>query len=147
MSNLLAALAWIDTHGDRDGDGFVEYQRMTERGLANQGWKDSFDSIFHADGTPAEGPIALCEVQAYVFAAKRGAARIARRLGEEDRAAGLEREAEALRQRFEDRFWLDELGASTGARRPQAAVPALVQCRQCLVRRYRRAERRPPGAM
>jgi glycogen debranching enzyme len=83
---------------------------MTERGLANQGWKDSFDSIFHADGTPAEGPIALCEVQAYVFAAKRGAARIARRLGEEDRAAGLEREAEAMRQRFEDRFWLDELG-------------------------------------
>jgi len=108
--NLLAALAWIDTYGDRDGDGFVEYQRMTERGLANQGWKDSFDSIFHADGTPAEGPIALCEVQAYVFAAKRGAARIARRLGEEDRAAGLEREAEAMRQRFEDRFWLDELG-------------------------------------
>jgi glycogen debranching enzyme len=64
--NILAALGWIDTYGDADADGFVEYQRMTERGLANQGWKDSFDSIFHADGSGAEGPIALCEVQAYV---------------------------------------------------------------------------------
>jgi glycogen debranching enzyme len=107
--NVTAALGWIDGHGDRDGDGFVEYQRMTERGLANQGWKDSFDSVFHADGSPAEGPIALCEVQAYVFGAKRGAAALARALGEETRAADLERDAEALRQRFEDRFWLDDL--------------------------------------
>ena len=74
--NVKAALAWIDGAGDPDGDGFVEYARMTEKGLANQGWKDSFDSIFHADGKTAEGPIALCEVQAYVFAAKRGAARL-----------------------------------------------------------------------
>jgi glycogen debranching enzyme len=108
--NLKAALAWIDQHGDMDGDGFVEYQRMTEKGLANQGWKDSFDSIFHADGSGAEGPIALCEVQAYVFAAKRGAAGIARALGEAELGAALEREAEALRQRFEDAFWLDDLG-------------------------------------
>ena len=71
--NIKAALDWIDGPGDLDGDGFVEYPRMTERGLANQGWKDSFDSIFHADGSAAEGPIALCEVQAYVFAAKRAA--------------------------------------------------------------------------
>ena len=84
--NVKAALAWIDDHGDVDGDGFVEYARMTERGLANQGWKDSFDSIFHADGSAAEGPIALCEVQAYVFAAKRAAAEMAEALGEE--AAG-----------------------------------------------------------
>ena len=107
--NVLAALEWIDTHGDADGDGFVEYQRMTDRGLANQGWKDSFDSIFHADGSGAEGPIALCEVQAYVFAAKKGAAHIALMLGEAKRAVALEREAETLRQRFEDRFWLDDL--------------------------------------
>jgi glycogen debranching enzyme len=106
--NLKAALGWIDTYGDLDGDGFVEYARMTERGLANQGWKDSFDSIFHADGSAAEGPIALCEVQAYVFAAKRAAAMMAQALGEE--ATGYGREAEAMRQRFEDRFWIEEMG-------------------------------------
>jgi len=107
--HIRGALGWIDGAGDPDGDGFVEYARMTERGLANQGWKDSFDSIFHADGSAAEGPIALCEVQAYVFAAKLGAAEIARALGDTVTAAALEREAEALRQRFEDRFWLEEL--------------------------------------
>ena len=105
-----AALAWLDGPGDRDGDGFVEYQRMTERGLANQGWKDSFDSIFHADGRLAEGPIALCEVQAYVFAARRSAAAIARALGLPDRADALERQAQALRERFEDQFWIEDLG-------------------------------------
>ena len=108
--NIRAALAWIDGSGDPDGDGFVEYARMTERGLANQGWKDSFDSIFHADGSSAEGPIALCEVQAYVFAAKQGAAEIARALGDDEMAQRLLREAEAMRQRFEDQFWLDDLG-------------------------------------
>lgn len=108
--NLRAALAWIDQWGDMDGDGFVEYARMTDRGLANQGWKDSFDSVFHADGRAAEGPIALCEVQAYVFAAKRGAAGIAEALGEVELSRSLAADAEALRQRFEDRFWVDELG-------------------------------------
>jgi len=108
--NIAAALAWMDEWGDPDGDGFVEYARMTDRGLANQGWKDSFDSIFHADGRPAEGPIALCEVQAYVFAAKEGAAAIARALGDIERAEALVREAEAMRQRFEDRFWIEEIG-------------------------------------
>ena len=83
---------------------------MTERGLANQGWKDSFDSIFHADGSAAEGPIALCEVQAYVFAAKKGGRAYCATLGEAARSVALEREAEAMRQRFEDRFWLDDLG-------------------------------------
>jgi glycogen debranching enzyme len=106
--NVQAALGWIDGAGDPDGDGFVEYARMTENGLANQGWKDSFDSIFHADGSAAEGPIALCEVQAYVFAAKQAAADMARALGEDGGA--YERQAETLRQRFEDRFWLDDLG-------------------------------------
>ncbi len=79
--NIQAALRWIDEQGDRDGDGFVEYQAETERGLSNQGWKDSHDSVFHADGQLAEGPIALCEVQGYVFAAKRHAARLATALG------------------------------------------------------------------
>src|SRR5690606_28672209 len=75
------ALAWIDEYGDQDGDGFVEYCRKTSRGLANQGWKDSFDSVSHADGTLAQGAIALCEVQGYVYDAKRGAAKLARALG------------------------------------------------------------------
>ena len=78
--NIEAALRWCDEYGDRDGDGFVEYHRETDKGLANQGWKDSHDSIFHADGSGAEGPIALCEVQAYVFAAKQAAARLAARV-------------------------------------------------------------------
>ena len=82
-----AALQWIDGPGDPDRDGFVEYQRATEQGLANQGWKDSYDAIFHADGKLAEGYIALAEVQGYVFAGKRLAARCARRLGMIDKAA------------------------------------------------------------
>jgi glycogen debranching enzyme len=121
--NIEAALGWIEHHGDRDGDGFVEYGRMKESGLANQGWKDSWDSISHADGTLAKGPIALCEVQAYVFAAWRAAARIARALGfGEVRAAAMEAKAEALRQRFEATFWCDDLGtyalALDGEKRP-----------------------------
>src|SRR6266404_5582507 len=86
---ILAALKWIDGPGDPDQDGFVEYQRATEQGLANQGWKDSFDTIFHANGQLAEGYIALAEVQGYVFAGKRLAARCARRLGLIEQAAQL----------------------------------------------------------
>ncbi len=104
-----AALSWIDTDGDRDGDGFVEYARRTENGLANQGWKDSFDSIFHSDGVLAEGPIALVEVQGYVYAAKNAAATLARALGHEERATTLVAEAEKLRVKFEDAFWCEEL--------------------------------------
>jgi len=84
-----AALAWIDGPGDADKDGFVEYFRQTEKGLANQGWKDSHDAIFHADGRMATGPIALAEVQGYVYAAKCAAARCARRLGRDEQAAAL----------------------------------------------------------
>jgi glycogen debranching enzyme len=120
--NLTAALAWIDRYGDRDGDGFVEYGRRSKEGLLNQGWKDSWDSVFHADGELAQGPIALCEVQAYVFAAKRAAAQIARRLGEDASAVRLDEEAEALRNRFEETFWCDDLGtyalALDGAKKP-----------------------------
>ena len=120
--HIEAALAWIDEYGDRDGDGFVEYERSDDKGLRNQGWKDSVDSVFHADGSFAEGAIALCEVQGYVFAAKRHAAAIAAALGHVERAAALREEAEALRQRFEDAFWCEEIGtyamALDGRKRP-----------------------------
>ncbi|MGH6827850.1 MAG: amylo-alpha-1,6-glucosidase [Rhizomicrobium sp.] len=120
--NLEAALSWIDRYGDRDGDGFVEYHRESENGLANQGWKDSSDSIFHADGTLARGPIALCEVQAYVYAAKEGASLMARLLGREEQARELADAAERLREKFENSFWCEELGvyaiALDGAKQP-----------------------------
>lgn len=108
---IQAALHWCDTYGDRDGDGFVEYYRETDTGLANQGWKDSHDSICHADGTLAHGPIALVEVQAYVYAAKRAAASMARALGQVDRADELEVAASALRDRFDRAFWCEEIAS------------------------------------
>jgi glycogen debranching enzyme len=104
-----AALQWIEKYGDRDGDGFVEYARRSGTGLVNQGWKDSFDAIFHADGRLAEGPIALCEVQAYVFAARRAMARMARALGHEELARRQAALADELRKRFEDAFWCEDL--------------------------------------
>ena len=109
--NIEAALGWIEKYGDRDGDGLVEYGRRTSRGLANQGWKDSHDAIFHADGSLAKGPIALAEVQAYVFAAWRSAERIMRRLGQPGRAAGYGAKAEALRKLFDTLFFDEELGS------------------------------------
>ncbi|QIK95360.1 amylo-alpha-1,6-glucosidase [Sphingomonas sp. HDW15A] len=121
-SNIRAALRWMDEFGDVDGDGFIEYARMTDQGLSNQGWKDSSDSIFHADGRLAQGPIALCEVQAYAFAAKVGAGKLARQLGDQEFGAELERQAEVLRQRFEEAFWVEDLGtyalALDGQKRP-----------------------------
>jgi glycogen debranching enzyme len=117
-----AALGWIDGAGDPDGDGFVEYQRASEKGLANQGWKDSYDAIFHADGRLAEGYIALAEVQGYVFAAKRIAARCALRMGLMERAGQLATDAQTLAERFEQAFWCEELGtyalALDGAKQP-----------------------------
>ena len=107
--HLKAALTWIDQFGDGDRDGFVEYERAAESGLANQGWKDSFDAIFDQDGNLAQGPIALCEVQGYVFAAKRHASKLARALGEEGEGERLSGEAEFLRQRFENEFWCEDL--------------------------------------
>lgn len=105
-----AGLAWIDGPGDPDKDSFVEYQRATEQGLQNQGWKDSYDAIFHADGKLAEGNIALAEVQGYVFAAKHLASRLALRMNLPDKAQQLEAEAEQLAARFEEAFWCEELG-------------------------------------
>ncbi|MGH9503500.1 MAG: amylo-alpha-1,6-glucosidase [Terriglobales bacterium] len=107
--NLERALQWIDTFGDCDRDGFVEYSRQSEDGLVQQGWKDSNDSVFHADGTLAAGPIALCEVQGYVYAAKRGAAHLASLLGDPQRSATLEAQASALRTQFAEAFWCQEI--------------------------------------
>jgi glycogen debranching enzyme len=107
--NILAALAWVDHFGDRDGDGFVEYARQTDHGLVHQGWKDSNDSIFHSDGKPAAGPIALCEVQSYVYAAKRGIAVAARDLGHRNLADQLESQAAELRWNFGMAFWSEGL--------------------------------------
>lgn len=107
--NMMKALEWIDRYGDTDGDCFVEYSRKSADGLTQQGWKDSGDSIFHADGRLAEAPIALCEVQAYVYAAKLTAAIVARALGHADCAEKLEQQASHLQQRFESQFWSEEL--------------------------------------
>ena len=109
--NIEAALDWIDRYGDRDGDGFVEYERQGPDGLGNQGWKDSHDSVFHADGRLATGPIALCEVQGYVFAAKTSAAALAREIGFAAMASTLEHEAAMLQENFETAFWSDEMSS------------------------------------
>lgn len=107
--HLERALDWIERYGDSDGDGFVEYSRRSRDGLVQQGWKDSNDSVFHADGTLADGPIALCEVQGYVYAAKRGAAQLALTLGLRDRSSALESQAATLRERFDRAYWCDEI--------------------------------------
>jgi glycogen debranching enzyme len=104
------AIEWIERYGDRDGDGFVEYQRASDRGLFNQGWKDSGDAIRYRDGRIAGAPLALAEVQGYVYAAYQGRAAIADRLGESDVAERCRRVAADLKQRFNERFWNDELG-------------------------------------
>jgi glycogen debranching enzyme len=120
--HIEAALHWIDNYGDPDGDGFVEYQRKNADGLINQGWKDSHEAIFHEDGRIAEGPIALCEVQAYVYAAKRHATALALALNHSVAAAVLAQQAEILRERFEAAFWCDDLStyalALDGAKKP-----------------------------
>ena len=107
--NALRALDWIDNWGDRDGDGFVEYERRTPSGLVNQGWKDSSDGIRDRQGRLARAPIALAEVQGYVFDAKIRIAALARMRGDEPLASRLEADAELLRQRFEAAFWSDDL--------------------------------------
>jgi glycogen debranching enzyme len=121
-SNLEAALAWIDGPGDKDRDGFVEYHRETADGLVNQGWKDSFDAVFHADGRLAEGPIALAEVQGYVYAAKKALARCAAQIGRGEHARELDAQADRLAVQFEESFWSADLGtyalALDGAKAP-----------------------------
>ena len=108
--NLEAALTWLERHGDLDGDGFLEYRRRSTNGILHQGWKDSDDSVFHADGTAAEGPIALCEVQGYAYAARMEMAMLAEETGRHGLASRLVHEAQDLKIRFHDAFWCEELG-------------------------------------
>jgi glycogen debranching enzyme len=108
--NIIAGLNWIDEYGDIDGDGFVEYQHKSKTGLTNQGWKDSHDSIMHEDGQLAPTPIALCEVQAYVYEAKKGAAQLATLMGDTSLAEKLQQEAAHLKNEFNRKFWDEELG-------------------------------------
>jgi glycogen debranching enzyme len=104
-----AAVAWIDKYGDRDGDGYIEYQTRSPKGLGNQCWKDSWDSIAHADGTLASLPRATCELQGYAYDAKRRTARLARDVWEDPEWANeLEHQAAQLKRRFNRDFWLPE---------------------------------------
>ncbi|XVS62353.1 amylo-alpha-1,6-glucosidase [Actinosynnema sp. CA-299493] len=125
-----AALAWVDRHGDRDGDGFVEYRRATDRGLVNQGWKDSADGVNDASGRPAVPAIALCEVQGYVHAALLGRAELAEGFGDEATATRLRRRADELRRRFAEAFWLPDRGwyavALDGRKQPVDALTSNV---------------------
>jgi glycogen debranching enzyme len=103
-------LRWIDQYGDRDADGFQEYQTSSDQGYENMGWKDAGDAVVYPDGSLVKGPKALCELQGYVFDAKRRAAEAADHFGDPDLAAKLRQEAAELQQRFEERFWCDDLG-------------------------------------
>jgi glycogen debranching enzyme len=120
------ALEWMQTAGDPDGDGFLEYARRSPNGLVQQGWKDSHDSVFHHDGMMAEPPIALCEVQGYAYAAWLAAADIATMLGDRARGDMLRGRARQLRERFEEAFWLPDLEtyalALDGKKRPCRVV-------------------------
>jgi glycogen debranching enzyme len=120
--NVEAALEWMRRYGDLDGDGFIEYDRRSPNGLTNQGWKDSGDSIFHADGRLAEAPIALVEVQGYAFGAWRGAAILAQALGDLAAARRYAERAQALYRRFDEAFWCADIGtyalALDGAKQP-----------------------------
>ena len=104
------ALEWVERYGDRDGDGFVEYERSADHGLRNQGWKDSWDGVTFADGRPADTPIALCEVQGYVYQAYRARAELAQDLGDGGAARHWSERAAVLKARFDETFWLPELG-------------------------------------
>jgi glycogen debranching enzyme len=121
-SNIERGLGWIEKYGDSDGDGFYDYMRRSPKGLVTQGWKDSFDSVFHADGALADGPIALCEVQGYVYAAWRAASELAMVLGFTERAEQYIRKADRLQEKFEEAFWCEDLStyalALDGQKRP-----------------------------
>jgi glycogen debranching enzyme len=121
-----AALTWMDTYGDPTGEGYLAYEKHSDKGLVNQGWKDSYDAIVHTDGTLAAPPIALAEVQGYAYAARRKLAPIFERLGERELASANRTQADALRRRFNDEFWLEDQRffamALDGQRRPVATV-------------------------
>ncbi len=108
LPNVRAALDWIDDYGDQDGDGFVEYRTRSPRGVPNHGWKDSFDSVVHADGHLAPPPIALVEVQGYVYMAKQRVADVFDALGDYRSAVRLREEAAELKARFNEAFWMED---------------------------------------
>lgn len=108
MPHLNAALNWIKEYGDYDKDSFVEYYQKSSKGIANQGWKDSADSVIHSNGDYAEAPIALVEVQGYVYQALTRLAPIFKSLGHEEQAEVMEKDAAQLRTRFEEDFWMDD---------------------------------------
>jgi glycogen debranching enzyme len=111
LPNVMRAVEWIDRYGDVDGDGFVEYAASTSHtGIRNQVWKDSLDSMQFPDGTLAETPVAAVEVQGYVYAAKLGLSELLRRKGDIETANRLRAEAEVLRERFNEAFWMPEAG-------------------------------------
>jgi glycogen debranching enzyme len=110
LPHAYRALEWIDAYGDLDGDGFVEYQRRSAKGLINQGWKDSWDAIMHRDGEVAQSPIALCEVQGYVYEAKYRMASLMRSFGDVRTADKLKKDAAEMQKRFEKAFWMPKLG-------------------------------------
>jgi glycogen debranching enzyme len=126
LPNVDRALAWIENYGDRDGDGFVEYERSTEVGLANQGWKDSWDGINAADGTLAQTPIALCEVQGYVYSAYVARSHFAYGAGDDAATDYWADKADAIKAAFNERFWLPDRGwfavALDGAKQPVDAL-------------------------
>jgi glycogen debranching enzyme len=115
LPNVRAALEWIDRYGDLDGDGFVEYLCRSPSGMANQGWKDSFDSVVHEDGTLAEGPIALVEVQGYVYMAKLRVANVFDALGDYRTSSRLREEAQELKERFHRAFWMEDQSYAAAA--------------------------------
>jgi glycogen debranching enzyme len=121
-----AALEWMLHYGDRDGDGFVEYERSTDRGLMHQGWKDSWDAVTYADGRPAATPIALCEVQGYVYAAYIARSHFAREVGDTAVAEEWAERAREMKERFNSAFWLSDRGyyamALDGDKRPVDAL-------------------------
>lgn len=126
LPNADRALEWIEKYGDSDGDGFVEYQRMTEDGLLNQGWKDSFDGVNFADGRLAEPPIALCEVQSYVYAAYVVRSHFAHEAGDMEGVEHWARRANDLKREFNERFWLPDRGwFAIGLDRDKRPIDAL----------------------
>ena len=110
LPNAARAIEWIEQFGDADGDGYVEYKRATDRGLANQGWKDSWDGIRYGDGRVAEAPIALCEVQAYTYGAYLASAHFAFEVGDTATYDRFRAKAAQLKAAFNRDFWLEDKG-------------------------------------
>jgi len=116
------ALNWIEQYGDSDGDGFIDYAKRSEKGLVQQGWKDSNDSVCYENGELAKGPIILCEVQGYVYAAFENAAKLTRLFGQNDLSKKYQTKADALKEKFNKEFWCEDIGtfalALDGQKRP-----------------------------